>query len=99
MVSCLSRAIAIAILVPTPSVLVASSGLRKSRRRAHVEQAGESADAAEHLGPVGAADRRLHEFDGAVTGRGVDACLGVAVGAGHGSSVWPRAARPRAVRH
>jgi hypothetical protein len=49
-------------------------------QRAHVEQAGESAHAAQHLGPVGASHGCLHQLDGSVTRRGIDSCCGVAVG-------------------
>ena len=49
MVSCLSSAWAIAILVPTPSVEVASSGRAYCFANDEVEEPGEAADAAEHV--------------------------------------------------
>ena len=44
----------------------------------HVEQPGEPADTAEHLGPWVRRDRRLHQLDGEVTRGGVDSGCGVA---------------------
>ena len=41
-----------ATLVPTPSVEVASSGRVVRLQRGGVEEPGEAADAAEHLGPL-----------------------------------------------
>jgi hypothetical protein len=74
----LSIACAIATFVPTPSVEVASSGFVAEQRRG-VEEAGEPADAAEHLGPVGATNGRLHQFDGEISRRGVDAGFGIGI--------------------
>ena len=81
-VSCLSIACAIATFVPTPSVLVASSGLRVRAQRGGVEQPGEAADAAEDLGAVRAAHRGLHELDREVAGSRVDAGCGVGIHGG-----------------
>ena len=51
-----------------------------------VEEPGEAADAADHLGPAGLLDPLLHQLDGAVPGLDRDAGCGVGVvGAGHGS--------------
>ena len=58
-------------------------GARRQQRaavgaqRAGVEHAGEAADAALHLGPVGRAHGRLHQLDREVAGRRVDARIGV----------------------
>ena len=49
-----------------------------------VEEAGEAADAAEHLGPVRLAHGGLHELDGEVAGSGVDTGGGVRIGGGVG---------------
>ena len=46
-------------------------------QRADVEQPGEAADAADHLGPAGLGDPRLHQLDGTVAGLDVDAGTGV----------------------
>ena len=92
-VSCLSIACAIATFVPTPSVLVASRGLRVRAERGGVEQPGEAADAAEDLGAVGAAHRGLHQLDREVAGGRVDPGFGIGVhggvagGRGHASSL------------
>jgi hypothetical protein len=51
----------------------------------HVEEPGEPADAAHDPRSVGRGDRGFHELDGQVTGRRVDARLGVL--AGHSLSV------------
>ena len=48
-----------------------------ARERGGVEEAGEAADAAEHLGAVGSATDALHQFDGEVACRGVDPGFGV----------------------
>ena len=72
MVSCRSSAWAIATLVPTPSVEVASTGWRELRERAGVEESGEAADAAHDLGPAGLGDPLLHQLDGAIAGLDVD---------------------------
>ena len=64
-----------ASLVPTPSVELARTGLRVLVE-VEAEQPGEAAEAAEHLGPVGALDRRLHQLDGTVAGFDVDAGRG-----------------------
>ncbi len=50
-----------------------------------VEETGETADPAEHLGPVRSAHGRLHQFDGEISGGGIDACGGVWVFVGSGS--------------
>ena len=47
-----------------------------------VEHAGESADSAEHLGPVRRAHGGLHEFDCEITGGSVDAGLSIGIGGG-----------------
>ena len=75
MVSCLSSACAIAILVPTPSVLVASSGRRKSRSALTSNSPAKPPTPPITSEPCVRADRRLHQLDGAVAGRGVDARL------------------------
>jgi hypothetical protein len=77
-VSCLSIACAIATFVPTPSVLEASSG-RVAEQGGGVEEAGESADAAEHLGSVRA---RTADFisSTAIARRRIDAGLGIGAG-------------------
>ena len=77
MVSCTSMAWAMATLVPTPSVLVASTGRVMPRQRGGVEHAGEAAEAAEHLGPLGAGHRRLHQLDRPVARLDVDPGGGV----------------------
>ena len=66
--SCLSSAWAIATLVPTPSAEVASSGRSYGLERAGVEEPGEAADAADHLGAAGLVDPHLHQLDGLVAG-------------------------------
>ena len=73
MVSCLSSAWAIATLVPTPSAELASSGLVVGLERAGVEEPGEAADAADHLGAAGLVDPDLHQLDGLVAGLDRDA--------------------------
>ena len=57
--------------------------LRVGAQRGGVEEAGESADAAEDLGSVGATHRGLHEFDREVAGGRVDPGFGIGV---HGAS-------------
>ena len=47
------------------------------RQRGRVEEAGEPADAADHLGPAGLLDPHLHQVDGPVGGLDRDAGLGV----------------------
>ena len=56
---------------------------------ARVEEAREAADAAEDLGAVGAPDGRLHQFDGEISRRGVDAGFGIGIlwGMGHTDSL------------
>ncbi len=49
-------------------------GLAHTREGRGVPQASKAAEAANHLRRVGCADRGAHEFDGEVTGLGVDAC-------------------------
>ncbi len=90
-VSCLSIACAIATFVPTPSVLVASSGRRKSRSALASNRAGEPADTAEHFGAVRRAHGRLHQLDGEITCSGVDAGFGIGIGGGgsHAPSLPP----------
>ena len=75
-VSCRSTAWAIASLVPDP---VGGAGQHRLRVLGEIEpeQPGEPAEAAEHLGPAGALDRRLHQLDGALAGLDVDAGRGV----------------------
>ena len=65
-----------ASLVPTPSVEQASTGLRIPGQ-IELEQPGEPAEARQHFGPIGALDRRLHQFDGAFSGLDVYARGGV----------------------
>ena len=48
-----------------------------------IEEAGESANATEHLWRVGRLDGRLHQFNGAVTGLGINPCLRVCVASRH----------------
>ena len=80
MVSCLSRAWAIATLVPTPSVEVASSGLSYALRNDTSNSPAKPPTPPSTSGPWVLPHRRLHEFDGEITGGGVDA--GLAVGGG-----------------
>ena len=51
-----------------------------ARQRGGVEQPGEAADAADHLGAAGLLDPDLHQLDGLVAGLDVDAGGGVRVG-------------------
>ena len=57
-----------------------------------VEQPGEAADAADHLGPAGLVDPRLHQLDGLVAGLDDDAGRGV----GRAGSAAARSGRLRA---
>jgi hypothetical protein len=69
--------------------------LAVAEQRARVEEAREAADAAEHLGAVGAPDGRLHQFDGEISRRGVDAGFGIGIlwGMGHATAYRGRTAR------
>ena len=58
--------------------------LRVGAQRARVEESGESADAAEHLGAVRAPHGRLHQLDGEVAGGRVDPGCGIGVHGGAG---------------
>jgi hypothetical protein len=48
-------------------------------QKGNVEESGESAHPSEHLRSVGGRNRRLHQFDGEVSGRGINAGLTVAI--------------------
>ncbi len=61
-----------------------AAGWRVLRQRGGVEEPGEAAQAADHLGPTGLLDRGLHQLDGPVGGVDVDAGLGVRVASGDG---------------
>ncbi len=52
-------------------------GTAHARERARVEQAGEAAEPADHLGPLRPGHPTLHQVDGAVPGLDVDAGCGV----------------------
>src|SRR5690606_17002160 len=58
---------------------------------------GESADTAEHFGTVGATNSRLHQLDGEIARRGVDAGFGIGVRWRRGHTPSLPAARAPAV--
>ena len=77
MVSWMSIAWAIATLVPTPSVEVASTGMAHRGQPAGVEQPGEAAEAGQHLRAPGGLDPVPHQVDGPLPRRDVDSGGGV----------------------
>ena len=74
---------------------VGAGGQQRTRVRAQrgrVEEAGETADSAQHLGTVGAAHRGLHQLDREVAGSRIDPGFGIGV---HGRMSGGRRRRGR----